>query len=929
MTSNGWRSKQFGVLDVCRADGEPPSLRWADHATAFCLSAAVDIMSRRSYDDALKFPRPYHRRSRKGPMSPDALFFDEERHCEALALLASARLSAGDAASAFMFADRRCRLLTPGASDFLLRAEASRLAGHFKFAESDLAKAVEIDPTNILVNRSVLTSRIETDQERAAARLIEDEATDHDTLILALEFLRSAGARTAHRLRMRASSLVGWIAWRGFHALDLRIGRVAGSGDFTLEPDADHPLASAAWSAADVEIEDGESTLRSVGLLLNGRVAGSMLVTPKHGLSARRSARLERRPSAEESSPRLVSIVVPVYEDLEATKACLESLLEQRSAVAAKLIVVEDHSPSDALRAYLDAQAAAHKFLLLRNQENLGFAKSVNRALDHCPTGDILLVNADAWLPAGALDRLAAVAYSGNDIGTVTPFSNNGEFTSFPKPNVANPLPSNADIAEIDRRATIANGVTAIDLPNGIGFCLYIKRACLDVVGSFSELYARGYFEDVEFCLKARERGFRNVCAVGVFVGHAGARSFREEKRALVVRNLRIIEARFPDYRLQCAAFLEADPLKPGRGAIEHLAAANNDVVLLASIDGVPRALADLRSRQFGASSVDAPSMHCTCSVDGRAVEFRGVEGRAPQSLAFSLVEASGLRALRDFLGRLSIRRIEVFDARSIPDILLGELLALDSPVDVICGDLQWFRDPALPLEGPCRSPDSKAACDDCMADGSSTLPVRTGQFSARQDRLDAALNKADAIKPLDRMAEAFARCNFREKAVSPDAIVRTRTQPRLSAPSRDVLAFLVPAASGLIDRQIAKICRLFTKWRLATKIVVLGRCVNDLALMGTGNVFVAGEVQSEEYLRLIAQYEVRAIMSPYRTCFFGLLDQVAEEAALPKGYFDWSFGALEVDDGDLSLDPRICDERAALAVADWLRTASHNTSMQ
>jgi hypothetical protein len=132
-----------------------------------------------------------------------------------------------------------------------------------------------------------------------------------------------------------------------------------------------------------------------------------------------------------------------------------------------------------------------------------------------------------------------------------------------------------------------------------------------------------------------------------------------------------------------------------------------------------------------------------------------------------------------------------------------------------------------------------------------------------------------------------------------------------------------------LIDRQIARICRLFAKRRLETKIVVLGRCVNDLALMATGNIFVAGEVQSDEYRRLLAQYEACAIMSPYRTCFFGLLDRIAEESALPKGYFDWSFGALEVDDGDLSLDPRVCDEKAALAIADWLWTVSHNTSMQ
>ena len=72
--------------------------------------------------------------------------------------------------------------------------------------------------------------------------------------------------------------------------------------------------------------------------------------------------------------------------------------------------------------------------------ENLGFAQSVNLALGRRRGGDVLLLNADTLLPRGAIDRLAAAAYSQADVGTVTPLSNNGEFTSFPLPNVANPL---------------------------------------------------------------------------------------------------------------------------------------------------------------------------------------------------------------------------------------------------------------------------------------------------------------------------------------------------------------------------------------------------------------------------------------------------------------------------------------------------------
>jgi GT2 family glycosyltransferase len=44
----------------------------------------------------------------------------------------------------------------------------------------------------------------------------------------------------------------------------------------------------------------------------------------------------------------------------------------------------------------------------------------------------------------------------------------------------------------------------AVDVPNGIGFCLYVTRRCLDEVGLLSEAFQRGYLEDVDFCLRAR-----------------------------------------------------------------------------------------------------------------------------------------------------------------------------------------------------------------------------------------------------------------------------------------------------------------------------------------------------------------------------------------------------------------------------------------
>jgi len=133
-------------------------------------------------------------------------------------------------------------------------------------------------------------------------------------------------------------------------------------------------------------------------------------------------------------------------------------------------------------------------------------------------------------------------------------------------------------------------------------------------------------------------------------------------------------------------------------------------------------------------------------------------------------------------------------------------------------------------------------------------------------------------------------------------------------------LGVLAPVPSAMTDRLVLRLGRLLAREGRATKIVVVGRCIDDLALMATGNVFVTGPAAPDEYERLVAQFDIGALLSADRTAFFGLLDRLALATGAPKAYFDWSFGALERQERDLSIDPRICDEKAIDAIASWLR---------
>ena len=119
-------------------------------------------------------------------------------------------------------------------------------------------------------------------------------------------------------------------------------------------------------------------------------------------------------------------------------------------------------------------------------------------------------------------------------------------------------------------------------------------------LGGLSESFQRGYLEDIDFCLRAREHGFRNVCAASVYVGHAGSRSFQGEKRALVLHNLDLLDQRFPHFRAESAAFVAADPVRPARQAIERLMPiAQQRPVLILTGPGAVDAVAQARAQQL------------------------------------------------------------------------------------------------------------------------------------------------------------------------------------------------------------------------------------------------------------------------------------------------------------------------------------------
>ncbi len=262
-----------------------------------------------------------------------------------------------------------------------------------------------------------------------------------------------------------------------------------------------------------------------------------------------------------------VSIIVPVYKGLADTRACLESVLGSSSKAQLHVVAVNDASPEAEITSYLRQLAARDSRVeLIENATNLGFVASVNLGMRRHCDDDVILLNSDTEVAGDWIDRLREAAYRERGIATVTPFSNAATICSYPRFCVEGPMPPDMSTAALDRYFAAENAGQHVDVPTAVGFCMFVRRDCLDEVGLFdAERFGRGYGEENDFCMRSRATGWRHVLALDTFVGHRGGASFGDEKEARVRQAQAHLSTLHPDYAPAVARHIAEDPARTAR----------------------------------------------------------------------------------------------------------------------------------------------------------------------------------------------------------------------------------------------------------------------------------------------------------------------------------------------------------------------------
>ncbi len=598
-------------------------------------------------------------------------------------------------------------------------------------------------------------------------------------------------------------------------------------------------------------------------------------------------------------SVRPVDVVVTVHGAAEETLACLHSVCAALPPPS-RLVVVDDASPDPELAAALDALARQPRVSLIRHSKSRGFPASANAGLLACRDRDVVLLNSDTLVAPGWLAGLRAAAYSMPDIGTATPLSNSATILSYPA-QAGNPFPDAKETARLAQLAHRANAGAVVEIPVAIGFCMYIRRDCLNSVGLFrTELFAQGYGEENDFCLRARRLGWRHVAAAGVFVAHAGGRSFGPAGQALQTRNQAVLNRLHPGYDRLIADWIAADTLAEPRRRLDLLRwraarrRGSTAVVLITHSDGggvERRAVESCRMHRAAGRRAVVLRPDPTEGAAPGVVVGDGTEGGYP-NLRYALPDE--LPALRRLLRAEAPTMIELHHVLGHAPAIYDLITQLGIPCEVHVHDYVWFC-PRVLLIGSdrryCGEPHVET-CEICVADAGSALEesIPVAALRRRSARLLAGARRV--VVPSEDAAVRLRRHfpDLHPVVVPHEDDGALPSVADASPPGLGRRRVCVIGAIGVAKGyDILLACARDAASRdLPLEFTIVGHTIDDRRLMATGRAYVTGKFRAEEATSLIRAQKADLALLPSiwpETWCFALTD--AWRAGLRVAAFD------------------------------------------
>lgn len=221
--------------------------------------------------------------------------------------------------------------------------------------------------------------------------------------------------------------------------------------------------------------------------------------------------------------------VILHFGDSNITNKCLKSVLENEKEIK-KIVIVNNDSSKFKIQPIRQAQGKSSKLSpklkIINNKKNLGYAGGMNMGIKYALSNEadyILLLNNDTILEESFLKDLIKRMEGDEKIGIGSPavkFKKEGKVV-YDLGGRINMLYGRTRHDEIDEKEILryAQNDELEEVDYVSGCCMLIKKEVFKKVGFFDENFFL-YYEDVDFCLRSKRKGFKTIIFPSLSIFH-------------------------------------------------------------------------------------------------------------------------------------------------------------------------------------------------------------------------------------------------------------------------------------------------------------------------------------------------------------------------------------------------------------------------
>ncbi len=225
-----------------------------------------------------------------------------------------------------------------------------------------------------------------------------------------------------------------------------------------------------------------------------------------------------------------VSIIIVSFNTLSFIKKCIDAVIDSNFKNLTYEIIVVDNASSDNSVKVLKKQFP--NIAVIANKENLGFAKANNIGVKKAKGKFLLFLNPDIEVQNNTIGEIYKFTTEYKDAGAATckiilPNGNIDDASHRGFPTPWNSLSYFSGLSRVFSKSKIFSGysMTYLDLSktHEIDVCagafMMVPRKAGDEIGWWDEDYFF-YGEDIEFCLRLKEKGYKVYYVPRVFALH-------------------------------------------------------------------------------------------------------------------------------------------------------------------------------------------------------------------------------------------------------------------------------------------------------------------------------------------------------------------------------------------------------------------------